>query len=160
MVDLTSISAFLTGLSATIKFIKGSLEKIKDMAVREKVEELLNAIIPLQSHIIALQDGYFTCIKEKQNLEDKLREIEDWRKESGGYELKPLIPGVFAYVKKSERGDTGPVVYFCTKCFDIDHKKSILQLRSETQYGRWYKCHNCNSEITTYRDPGPLSYGL
>ena len=127
MTDPATISAFLTSLSFAAKFVKDSLEKIKDLAVRKEVEELLNAIIPLQSHIIALQEANFACIKEKQNLENKLREIEDWAKEAEGYELKKFPGRTYMYVKKPQSGDAGPVVYLCTKCFDIDHKKSILQ---------------------------------
>ncbi|MGA2465516.1 MAG: hypothetical protein ABSH06_14310 [Thermodesulfobacteriota bacterium] len=147
MSDPVTISALLTSLSFAAKFVKDSLEKIKDLAVRKKVEELLNAIIPLQSHIIALQEGNFTCIKEKQNLENKLREIEDWAKEVSGYKLKALVPCVFVYVKKSESDDARPAVYFCPKCFDIHHKKSMLRLTSQGHDWTYFNCLNCKSDI-------------
>ena len=143
MVDITSISAVLASLNVATKFIKGSLEKIKDMAVREKVEELLNAIIPLQSMILSLQAENSTYIREIQNLEKNLREIEDWRKESEGYELKELATGVYLYVKKPESGHTGPVVYLCPNCFDVNHKKSIIQIASSG----FHRCLNCKNEF-------------
>jgi hypothetical protein len=141
MTDPATISAFLTSLTFATKFVKASLEKIKDMAVREKVEELLNAIIPLQSHIIALQEANFACIKEKQNLENKLREVEKWAKELESYELNEPVSGTFVYIKKPESGHTGPVVYLCPKCFDADHKKSILQV----DRGGYHYCLNCKN---------------
>jgi len=144
MVDMVSISAFLSGLGVTIKFLQGSLEKIKDNAVREKVQELLNAIIPLQTMILSLQAENSAYIKEIQNLEEKLREIEDWKKESEGYELKEPAPGVRLYVKKSESGHAEPVMYFCPHCFDIHHKKSIIQFSSK---GYYYTCLNCKNNF-------------
>jgi hypothetical protein len=143
MVDIASISAFLNTLGVAVKYVQGSLNKIKDIAVREKVEELLNSIIPLQSMILSLQVENATYIKEIQNLEKKLREIEDWTKEITAYELKEVTPGVHLYIKKSESSHTGPIVYLCPKCFDIDHKKSILQCN---QMG-YYKCTNCKNRF-------------
>jgi hypothetical protein len=145
MTDPATISAFLTSLSFAAKFVKGSLEKIKDLAVREEVEKLLNAIIPLQSEIITLQEAYISHIREIQNLEKKLREIEDWRKEVECYELKELAPGVRVYVKKSQRGDSGPELYFCPQCFNIDHKKSMLQGSHLIEGIIRYTCLNCEN---------------
>ena len=143
MPDIITISAILKSLSVATKFLKGSLEQIKDIAVREKVEELLTAIIPLQSMILSLQAENSAYIKEIKNLENKLREIEDWAKEASGYELKELAPGVFVYVKKSESGDTRPIVYLCPKCFDIDHKKAVLQVNITG----FHMCPNCKNRF-------------
>lgn len=145
MTDLASISAFLGSLSIATKFLKGSLEKIKDIAVREKVEELLNAIIPLQSMILSLQAANGDYIRKVHDLEDELREIKDWRKEEARYELKEIVPSAYVYMKKPESDDTGPVVYFCPKCFDIDHKKSILQGPHEFMKVISYSCLNCKN---------------
>jgi len=144
MVDFGTISAALTSLSLATKFVKGSLEKIKDEAVREKVEELLNAIIPLQSEIIALQEANLSYIKEIQNLEKKLREVEDWDKEAASHELKELSRGIFVYVKKPESGRTRPDVYLCANCFDSNHKKSILQMAGRG----YYRCPSCKNDLT------------
>ncbi len=88
--DIATISAALSSLSITSKFIKDSIEKIKDNAVREKVEELLNAIIPLMSQIISLQTLNSASIKEKEALEQKLKNIENWNEEAARYELEEL----------------------------------------------------------------------
>ena len=145
MVDFASISAALTSLGIAVKFLKGSIEKIKDTAVREKVEELLEAIIPLQSEIIALHGVNLSYIQKIEDLEKKLREIENWTKEVESHELKQVSEDVHVYVKKSEGSQTGPVVYFCPNCFDIQHKKSILQ--SSTMRGYTHTCLNCKSDF-------------
>jgi len=150
MVDMSTISAALTSLNAASKFIKDSIEKIKDNAVREKVEELLNAIIPLQTHVITLQAMNSESIKEKEALEKKLKEIEDWSEESSRYELKELAPRVYVYTIKADSSYVGPIHNLCTNCFDIHHKKSIIQLLSETAGGIFYFCPNCKTELKVH----------
>lgn len=117
MVDLSTISAALSSLDIASKFSKHSIEKIKDGAVRVKVEELLNAVIPLQTHIITLQTMNSASITEKENLEKKLKEIEDWNKEASRYELKELASGVYVFGIKITAKSSEPPHYLCTKCY-------------------------------------------
>jgi hypothetical protein len=167
MLDMQTISAALTSLSLTTKFIKDSIEKIKDHAVREKVEELLNAIIPLQTHIITLQAMNSASVKEKEALEQKLREIEDWTKEKASHELDEVTAGVKVYVKKPKSEHSTPLVHYCPNCFDIHHKKSIIQLERATAAGNFYYCPNTPTcqfkflipkKIHPQEPPSPLAW--
>ena len=133
------------------------MTQIKDTAVREKLEELLNAIIPLQSHIITLQAFNSDIVKEKEALEKKLREIEDWGTESLNYELNELASGVFAYKYKSGSTLSGPAYYLCANCFNIKRQKSILQRTGQDGLGIYYKCGNCGSEIIDHSKPISLN---
>jgi hypothetical protein len=142
MSDMQTISSFLSSLTVVSKFIRDSIEKIKDNAVREKVEELLNAIIPLQTHIITLQAMNSTSIKEKEALETKLREIEDWNKKAKGYTPYEITPRVIVYMKQSQGKESRPFMYFCPNCFDIHHKLSIVQLERESAAGASFFCPN------------------
>jgi hypothetical protein len=142
MPDMQTISAVLSSITVASKFIKGSIEKIKDNAVRKKVEELLNAIIPLQSHIITLQSMNSASIQKIDGLETKLREIEDWAKEEASHELDEIVPGVNLYIKKPTGEHSGPPVHFCPNCFNIHHKKSIIQLFRQGSAGKDYHCPN------------------
>lgn len=142
MTDIQTISAFLTSLNITSTFLKGYFEKIKDHAVREKLAELLDAIIPLQSHIITLQSMNSASVQKIDSLETKLREIEDWAKEEASHELDEIIPGVKLYVKKPKGEHSGPPVHFCPNCFNIHHKKSIIQLFRQSAAGKDYYCPN------------------
>lgn len=144
--DMSTISTALASLNIASKFIKDSIEKIKDDAVREKVEELLNAIIPLQSQIISLQAMNSASIQEKEVLEKKLSDIEDWQKEATRYELKALASGVYVYTIKETAKSSEPVHYLCAKCYQ-ERKKSILQRISKTMMGVTYICHTCKSAI-------------
>ena len=153
--DINTISSALGSLGLTVNFVKNSIEKIKDAAVREKVEELLNTIIPLQSIILSLQSANSTLIKEKEALEHKLSEIEDWRQEASGYELKELVSGVYVYAKKKGVQTTEPIHYLCTKCYN-ERRKSILQRTRHDFDGMHYVCHSCSSEIIDYSKAMPI----
>jgi len=144
--DMTTISATLTSLGITAKFIKGSIEKIKDEAVREKVTELLDTIIPLQTAIISLNETTSSLRQEKEAAEQKLREIEDWRIEAASYKLTEVASGVYVYAKEKTTTSSEPYHYLCAKCYN-DRKKSILQRISKTMMGIEYICHTCKSEI-------------
>lgn len=157
MVDITAISATLASLNLASKFIKDSIEKIKDNAVREKVEELLNAIIPLQTHIISLQVVNSASIQEKEALEKKLREIEDWNKEAASYELKEIASGVYVYAIKPNSSVASPPHNLCAKCFQ-ERKKSILQRVKKSMVGVTYACHSCKSEILDHSKSQTPSY--
>lgn len=152
---MNTISAALPGLSLTTKFLKDSIGKIKDIAVREKVEELLNTIIPLQSFVISLQATNSSLIKEKETLEQKLREIEDWRQEASSYELTEIASGVYVYMKKKAVDSSEPVHYLCANCYN-DRKKSILQRTRQSHGGMHYICHFCSSEIIDHSKAIPI----
>lgn len=153
--DMSTISAALSSLNIVSKFIKDSIDKIKDDAIREKVEELLNAIIPLQSQIISLQALNSAGIQEKEVLEKKLRDIEDWRKEATRYELKELASGVYVYTIKETAKSSEPVHYLCAKCYN-ERKKSILQRTRQSLDGTHYVCHSCSSEIIDHSKAIPI----
>lgn len=153
--DMGTISAALTSLGLAAKFLKDSIEKIKDEAVREKVKELLDTIIPLQTYIISLNETISSLRKEKEAIEQKLREIEDWRQEAASYELVELASGVYAYMKKKTIPLSEPPHYLCAKCYN-DRKKSILQRVRQSHAGMHYVCHSCSSEIIDHSNAKPF----
>jgi superfamily II helicase len=154
--DINTISSVLGSFGLTVNFVKNSIDKIKDVAVREKVQELLNTIIPLQSIILSLQSTNSTLIQEKDALEQKLREIENWNQEASSYQLKELAPGVYVYVKKKGVQTTEPIYYICAKCYK-ERKIYILQRTKHDYAGIHYICHSCSSEIIDYSKAIPLS---
>ncbi len=143
--EIGTFSATLSSIGLATDFVKSSIDKIKDNAVREKVQELLNAIIPLQFQIMSLQAVNSALTKEKEDLEEELSKIKDWRTEASRYELKEIASGVYAYMKKTEHS-TEPAHYLCTRCY-TEGKKSILQRTEKDFGGVHYLCFCCKSEI-------------
>jgi len=155
--DMNTISAALTSLGLTAKFIRTSIEKITDEAVREKVQELLDAIISLQSLIISHQAEFSALRQEKEAIEQKLREIENWREEASRYELTEIASGVYVYAKKKTVESSEPLHYLCAKCYN-ERKKSILQRTQHSGMGIHYICHSCSSEILDHSKETPSTY--
>ena len=145
MIDMRAISATLSTIEVASKYFKNYLTQIKDTAIRQKLGGLLDAIIPLQTHIISLQ-------AENEMLEKKLREKEEWKTETLKYELKELVSGVFAYKYKPDTNCSAPIHYLCSNCFDTKRQKSILQ-RQQDKFGTYYICNNCGSKIFDHFNP-------
>ncbi len=156
MIDLSSIPTILSSLDIASKFVKGSINKIKDNAVREKVEELLNSIdlfhiqiTSLYESNLALYKSSLSHIVEKETLEKKLKELEDWTIEEASHELDEVTTGVKLYIKKSSGEIARPIEHFCPNCFNIHHKKSIIQFSHTDSLAKAkrYFCPNCPFKV-------------
>ncbi|MBW2739782.1 MAG: hypothetical protein JRE64_13250 [Deltaproteobacteria bacterium] len=159
MIDMATVSATLSTIDVASRLIKKSIDKIKDAAVRDKIEELLNAIIPLQTHIINLQATTAELTKEKEKLETSLKNIEDWNTQAKLYQLHELAEGVFVYQYAPGSTHAGPSHYLCTNCFDVKRIKSILHRARQDGCGTYYKCNSCNSEVVDHSKPISLNDG-
>ncbi len=93
------------------------------------------AIADLGEQIISAQTRYTIAVEQIRDLEEKLRNLETWKREKEGYELKALQVDVFAYMlKPSERGSKPPH-WLCANCYE-DRKKSIFQWTPKTAMAR------------------------
>lgn len=156
--DIATISAALSSIDIASKFLKGHIEQIKDSAVRGKLQELLDSIIPLYSEVMSLQLSNGTYIQKIAELEKKLREIEDWKTETLKYQLKELASGVYAYEQKPESNSTEPRYYLCPNCFDTKQQKSIFQRVTQDGRGTHYACHGCGNKICDHSKPSSESF--
>ncbi len=144
MVEWQAISATFAGLNVASTYVKGYLAEIKDDAVREKLAEILNTIVPLYAQVIALYESNLSLIQKADSLETKLREIEDWRNETKDYEPNEIRPGVIVYSKKAASQHPGPVLHLCANCLHVHRKQSIIQLKTEDSHGnQQFYCPNC-----------------
>jgi ribosomal protein S27AE len=105
------------------------------------VSEVNAKLMEANAVALASQEKQFALADAVAKLENKLREIEDWKGEAERYVLNELSPGLFAYtVKKGmERGE--PPHHLCANCM-TKREKSILQ-----KHGRRYECHRCKSVV-------------
>lgn len=158
MNDWQAISAIFGGLNVASVYVKGYLAEIKDAAVREKLTEILDSILPLYGQVFSLYESNLTLIKKTNDLEAKLREIEGWDEESKKHETKEIAPSVYVYVKKAGGEDTGSQTHLCTNCFDIHHQKSIIHLKHESYSGKDYLCPNCKNEFHVPSPHKPTSH--
>jgi hypothetical protein len=139
------IGAALAGIKTFTELTTLILKAKVDSAVREKAIESQAAVISLQTSMMTLQSQYQSLLREKDELEKRLVEIEDWKVEAAKYSLKELVPGALVYAPNSDAGDTAPEHWLCTRCYQ-ERKKSILQ---RTIMPRVYVCPACQTTVTT-----------
>lgn len=145
-IDMTSISAAYTGLTA-VKDIAVGLVNLKTIAdVQAKSVELNEKIIAAQNHIFAAQASQSALISKVSELEKEIADIKAWDETKQQYALTTTRGGSFAYALKKERNPTEPAHWICANCYQ-DCKKSILQSGQIVLRIRHYKCHRCDSEI-------------
>jgi hypothetical protein len=153
--DMAAISATLSSFGAVYGFVKDSTGKIKDSAVRKKVEDLLNSIIPLQTWIITLQEELSAALKGKEALQQKLRDLENWQQEAARYELKELASGVYVYALKEASRSSEPHHFLCAKCYN-EGRKSILQRTGQFPSGLCFRCQSCSAEVIDHSKAIPM----
>lgn len=110
------------------------------------------AVIKLQSQILAAQSGALEAkIREGEmagrirELEEQLTQKEAWVAEKQRYRLVELPPSVFAYelIPQSANGD--PQHYICQTCFQRG-RKSILHATPAVNGIHHLKCYECGSD--------------
>ncbi len=139
-----------------ITSLKGALDILSGLIAARDLKKFSAQLIEMQEKIIAghmgistLQDQLLTVKDEKRDLEDKIREFENWRAEAERYELKDFGGQTFAYVVKEAMRNSEPVHYLCAACMQ-KREKSILQRITS---GGLFECHNCKSRVDLGQDP-------
>jgi hypothetical protein len=120
-----------------------------DSTVTEKVIEMQSAITSLQSTLMSIQAENQDLLRQKNELEQRLTDAENWNAEAQRYSLTEITTGVFVYALKPEEAKSGPSHWLCVNCYQ-NKQKSILQSEGTGIDGTYYLCPRCK---TTIRDP-------
>jgi len=99
-------------------------------------------------------------------LEQEIMDFKNWERAGQRYQLFEIASGVHAYKLKPGVQPPEPSHMLCANCYS-KRQKSILQHLNQNEYGQWFICHNCKSEVSIHRDPGnatgsynPLTHGF
>ena len=164
--------AEITGVVQSVKALNDLIKAARDL---KNFNELVAAVSEVNSKLMEAQSAALLA-QEKQSsfanriseLEKEIMDLKNWERDTQRYELSEIASGIFAYKLKPGMQPPEPTHMLCANCYS-NHQKSILQLRNKNQFGQWYVCHHCKSEIAIHsnRDPGddmgdydPLTYGL
>jgi len=143
------IAAGFAGIKTLGELTSLILKMKLDSAVTEKAIESQTAIIALQNTMLTLQSEYQALLQEKDRLEKRLVEAENWEAEASKYELIKVSEGAFVYALKPDQFTTAPSHWLCTQCYQ-QKQKSILQMAGKS-LGRWYySCPSCETRVTLW----------
>ena len=146
MVDVLAISGALTSLK-TANDLLGALIGAKEAeSVRGEVVKCLGQVIAAQRDCLAAQEAHSALLKQKDELERKVVELEDWGREKARYELQDAGLGQLAYTLKEAMQGGEPRHHLCPNCY-ASGRKSILQ-PFDGYLSRYLNCHACKLELT------------
>lgn len=163
MVDISSISAALSSLTAA-KDIAQAMIGLRDAAAfQSKLIEFQSKIIDAQNSAMAANDERASLLETIRHLEEKMAHLKAWEAEKQKYTLKEVDRGAFVYTLKESAQGAEPEHWICSKCYG-NGQKSILQSKGSPrpEGGPGYrdtlwKCFTCNSEVRTSGHISPAS---
>lgn len=142
---IAEFAAGIAGLKTITELTALVLKMNVDAAVRQKAEESNFAIINAQNLMIELQSKHHELLGEKDQLEKRLVQMEDWKAQAANYDLTD-VGGIFVYASKSQEDSPTPSHWLCANCYDSS-RKSILQKTHVSHRGDQYNCFGCQTEF-------------
>ena len=155
---IAEITSALTGLKATLDFVKGANAAIDRAKLADQLSDVLGKLISAQSQTLTMQGDNSALITEKGELTKKLEQLENWTNTERDHELHQPGPGVFVYVRKDSDNTPKKFPWFCTNCWE-NKIKSILQCEHDWANHASYSCPRCKTKIAwdnpNYKEPEP-----
>lgn len=139
------VALALTSLKTAHGIVKGLIDLDKNVAIQTKASELLSIIIETQQAMISIQSDYEILLKGKSDLEQTIKNFEDWEKQKSYYDLVKLSNSQFVRVPNKTHPSPEPQRYLCNNCFE-NKKESILQGNGESDDKLLLRCFHCNSK--------------
>jgi hypothetical protein len=140
----------LSRLAAGVVALNDQLRALRDCDPKVSEKAAL-ALSQVNVNLISAQAAALTSERERaallariQDLERRIREIEDWESTAKNYALHAVFPDVWAYASPSEAG--GHVHLLCPLCF-AQRAKSILQRSTDGENGNAYYCLSCGTVL-------------
>ena len=138
--------AEISSVVESVKIISNILEASKDLrdfnelasAVSKVNAQLLNAT----AVALASQEKQALLSSRVAELENQLREIENWESEKKRYKLHTFATGTFAYALQEGMEQGEPMHYLCANCMN-KKQKCTLQAGNNS----FLECHNCKNLI-------------
>ncbi len=98
--------------------------------------------------MLTLQTQYQALLQEKNELERRLTDAEDWKAEAAKYSLKEVGKKAFVYAPEPDADPLTPMHWLCARCYQ-EKKKSILQRAGlpTLPWGDTYLCPTCQATI-------------
>ena len=153
---IPEITSLLTASKAAYDIAKGISSLKTDVERNERLSETLDVLISIKTNALSVLSICEKLQKEKDDLTQKIIELENWSKTEAKYELTPIAAEVFVYSYKQTNEEKKPMHWLCSKCFH-ERKAHIIQLQSQSAAGKHYLCPNCNTKYEIHLDLPPVS---
>lgn len=137
------IASALSAIENAKKLAKHIFDLSRAAERQEILVDFNKQILEAQRALFQVQAEHEELHKVKGELERKLVDKKNWKRQAARYELKELVPGIFVYAIKAGMEAGEPQHYICPHCFQ-KQQRQILSLPGPG----WtkYVCHECKFE--------------
>ncbi|HDT5990744.1 TPA: hypothetical protein QHC21_005711 [Raoultella planticola] len=150
-----SAIGLVNGLLGTVH---GVFEIKSSAAFNKKAAEIYSQLHILNERLLKLQTEHSALVRQRDDLERKVTEMERWSKnEQLDYELFALPAGTLVYRLKVLGESEDPVYYLCPSCYQ-KQVKSILQPSEPVNHIDTLKCYTCS--VTFLHQAHKQDYGF
>ena len=136
----------LQGLKGTMDLTKGLKSAYDSHKIAEAEAEFFEKLSSLYVQAISLYESHSALAREKDELEKKLVEYQQWDRTASQYSLKALKSGAYVYTPNESNQSPNPMHWICPKCYG-DRKKSILQFLYDFDRGHHAYCPECKGRF-------------
>lgn len=150
---LMNAMSFIAGVTQAVSAYRAAAQTLDEAKIASATNELQIQLTHLGAEVIAMQkervqatEREGAALRAKNDLADKVRELERRASERDRYELVDVFMGSFAYKLKSSSSNGEPVHYVCQSCLDNRDMKVVLQ--RHISGGKDAKCPECNTGFT------------
>ena len=137
--------AEIKGAIDSVKIISTMLEASKDLRnfnqLAAELSKVNTQLMNATAVAFAAQEKQSSLTNRIRELEDQLREVEDWESQLDRYRLHEFASGAFVYKLQETMEPNEPIHCICASCVN-KKQKSILQ-----PDGSALKCHACGHTI-------------
>jgi predicted RNA-binding Zn-ribbon protein involved in translation (DUF1610 family) len=143
---IAEISSLISSTKVAYDVAKGISSLKAEVERNEAIAKILEVLITVQTHALAVQAKTQELEVEKYDLTKKLMEFEQWAEIEQQYELKEIATGIFVYSYKIVDNPTKPRHWLCPKCYQ-ERKAHIMQLQLSGAQVKHYLCPNCKTDF-------------
>jgi hypothetical protein len=142
------ISAAITSLKVALNIAKTAHDLSNYNELVAAISEVNTKLMEATAVALASQEKQSELTNRLAELEEKLREIENWESQIKRYELYEFpFTKALAYALQQDMANDEPIHYLCTTCVN-KRQKTILQPK-----GRLLYCPICDKAIETQPSP-------
>jgi hypothetical protein len=129
-------------ISTALKTTESISAKIKNHKEQKLFNDLLSQLSQIQLFAIKI-------VEKNAELEEIIRNGNNWEIEKDKYSIKDIGAGQLVYVNKGFQNDGIKPQYFCANCFD-NGKISVLGL-IELTILKMYSCPICKNKFSAHQ---------
>lgn len=149
---LMDVMGIISSITGAVSLYKTAVDTVDQAKIDAATQAINVQLISLGAEVLAMQQKELesaererSLLREKNDLEDRVRELEKKISERERYELVDVHQGAFAYRLKVASADGEPSHYVCQGCLDNKSMKVVLQ-RQPSKLGRDAICPECKTE--------------